>query len=201
VRRGIRDRRASTTLNPEVSITNAAGDNFFPELFFERERLVESFEILPDIVIPPGDYRWQRAYLGVESSQNRALSGGLFGSFGSFYDGHRTDFGAYTTWRPSARFGFNTSFDWNNVDFPAGRFIVRIASLGMDLNPNTRLACNFLVQWDNVSDELGWNARVRWTFAPGRDVYFALNQVRETLRNRATISADATLKLVWNWDW
>lgn len=198
-RDGLDDARSSRSLNPEVYFENAAGDFVFPEAFFERERLVAPFEVLPGIVVPPGEYEFTRAVLGFGTSQSRALSVEGELAAGGFYDGDRYDAGATLRWRPSARWGVQLRAARNDVDLPQGRFIVRVGALRLDYTPSTRLAFNLLLQYDNVSENAGVNARARWTIAPGRDLYFVVNQGIDTRTGFANDGVEATLKLVWNW--
>ena len=63
------------------------------------------------------------------------------------------------------------------------------------------LTWNTLVQYDNVSRQVGVNSRVRWTWRPGNDLFLVLNQGwdyesgRLTKSNREiTVKVAATLR-------
>lgn len=76
---------------------------------------------------------------------------------------------------------------------------MREASLRTDVNITTRHAGNLVLQWDNVSEELGLNARLRWTVAPGRDLYLVFDRLMDASDSYANLSSDTTFKLAWNW--
>lgn len=198
-RAGLKDRRSSSTVNPELYLESAAGDYIYTEVFRERERLLEPFEILPGIIIPPEEYEWDYGYLGGGTAPTRpwSIEAEMIG--GEFYDGTRRYFWNSANWRPNPHLGLGMSYAFNDIDLPAGRFIVREASLRTDMNLTTRHAGNLVLQWDNVSEELGLNARLRWTVAPGRDVYLVYDRLMDAADGYANLSSDATFKLVWNW--
>ena len=70
----------------------------------------------------------------------------------------------------------------------------------LDHTPNTRLAESLLLQWDNVSNELGVSARLRWLLAPDRELIFSLDRLGYTGAQRDLLpnQTRAMLKLVWN---
>jgi len=161
--------------NPEVYVENSAGDFVFPELRFERERLFEAFEILPGIVIPPGDYRHNRVLLSAGTSRDRALSVEVSAQAGEYFTGQRRDYEVEFLWQPHQRYNLGVEYEIADVDLREGRFIVRIVQTRLNINFNTRLALNLTAQHDNVSERLGVNGRLRWTFAEHQDLYLVVN--------------------------
>jgi hypothetical protein len=187
----------ASTLNPEVYLENAAGDYFFPELYVEREKLIDDFEILPGLVIPAGNYRYENVYFGFGSSFDRALAFEAFVSCCEFYDGARRDIGLDLFWRPSAHFGLALGAELNDLDLPGGSFLVQTLSLGLDWRPFRAFSLNNIVQYDNVSERIGLNSRLRYNFASGRDLFIVLNH---DAGGRASASGRGTqfiIKLAW----
>ena len=88
----------------------------------------------------------------------------------------------------------------NAIRLPSGRFTVRMATLRLDHTPSTRMAESLLLQWDNVSQERGVSARVRWLWAADRELIFSLDRLGYTGERRDTLPGQtrAMLKLVWN---
>ena len=66
----------------------------------------------------------------------------------------------------------NTTYEYNQVSLPEGRFDTRLLRVVTDtqFSPFMYLVNN--VQYDSVSDVLGWQARYRWIVRPGNDVFF-----------------------------
>ena len=190
----------ASTLNPEIFIENRAGDFIFPEIFVEREQLFEPFEILPGIVIPPGDYRYERYLVSFGTSLDRPLDLQGLISMGSFFDGTRQDYELSLGWRPGSRFNARIDYEINDLELPAGRFTVRVARVGLNVNFSPRLIWNTIAQFDNVSEDLGLNSRLRWTLAPGRDLFLVLNHGINTLADDGAAAEGTAIiaKLNWN---
>jgi len=182
--------------NPEVFIETSAGDFIFPELWFERERLFEPFEIVPGLVIPPGDYRHNRGSLEVGTSRDRPLAFEALIFAGEYFSGQRRDYSASLTWQPQRRFNLRLDYSINDIGLREGRFIVRVARAEANVNFTTRLTLNMIVQHDNVSERLGVNARLRWIFAGHHDLFLVLNHETSTFDNRfRALQSEAIAKL------
>ncbi|NGP51875.1 hypothetical protein, partial [Thioalkalivibrio sp. XN8] len=170
-----------TLLNPEVYVENRAGDYVFPELRFERERLFAPFEILPGIVIPAGDYQYHRVLLSAGTSRDRNAAVEVSVAAGQYFTGHRRDYELELLWQPGPRYNVELEYEVTDLDLREGRFIVRVAQANLNVNFNPRLALNLTAQHDNVSERLGLNGRLRWTFAEHQDLFLVVNHETGTL--------------------
>lgn len=215
VRRSLDGREKSRVLNPEIGLISAAGDELFPELYFEQDRLASGFEVVPGLFIPPGSYQWRWLGVGLFTSPTRELSGEAFVRSGGFYNGRRNDQFVVLNWRPSAHWGWGLSLDRNDITLPTGQFTVRNQSARLDYAASPRSSQSLVLQYDNVSRQWGTSLRGKWTLAPGREVLLALDRVRERALPGRPVSSDpfaldttgvgssplrvtrATLKLVW----
>ncbi len=200
-REGIDDARRMRSIGPELVIETAVGSFYYVTAYTSDERLVESFEILPGLVIPAGDYSSQGGMIEIGSGSNRTLSGSLWLSSGDYYGGERHDVAAGLGFRPSALWGLSLSGEYTYLDLPAGQAQVHVAAFAVDVTPTPRLAGNLLVQWDDVSEEVGTSLRVRWTLAPGKDVFLSLNRLFLRDRDFAMEAELNSLKVAWNWQW
>lgn len=199
LRRTLDGREETTVWNPEVVFENAAGDYIVPEAFFEEDRLAEGYELLPGIDLTPGHHRWSYLYLLAGTSPARPWSAEAEARTGGYYDGRRKEQTLSLTWHPGQRWSALLGVGRNDIALPAGRYIVRTATFRFDLTPNLRLAQSLLLQWDNVSEELGISVRLRWRWATGRELYFALDRLSDTgdRPDAPAARSVAMLKLVW----
>ncbi len=199
-RRTLDGRERSIVVNPELEYTNAAGDMVMAEVFFEEDRLASGFSPLPGLTIAPGTYRWHYLYGVLETSHSRPwyLSGEL--RAGGYYDGRRNDLVLAIGWKPSPYWEVRVSGGRNAIALPTGAFTVKLATLRLDHTPNTRLSQSLLLQWDNVSHSLGVSARMRWQWAPGREMVLSLDRLNYTgiRRDLEPQQTRAMLKFVWN---
>ena len=66
--------------------------------------------------------------------------------------------------------------NWMKIRLREGDFNVRIVSAKLNLSFTPDLSWNTIVQYDNVSSEVGLNSRIRWTYRPGSDLFLVANQ-------------------------
>jgi hypothetical protein len=142
----------------------------------QEEVLDEIFEIQDPVTIPSGDYDFTRYSTVFESSDKRALSTELRFTTGTYFNGTRNDYEAELSWRANRYASLGFEYEINEVDLVNGDFDVNIASAKLDLVLNPRASWSNFVQWDDVSDNLGLNSRMRFIFQPGQDLFIVLNQ-------------------------
>lgn len=175
---------------PGLLFENPRGDELFlyPEL--NREVLTAPFEITDGVMIPTGDYRFSEFIAGIETTSARPVSVELRARYGGYWNGTRFRGDVEVAWRASKYFGLSADWQWNDIDLPGGHFDVSILSSGFRVTPNPRFSWSTTVQFDNVSDEIGINSRVRYIVRPGNDIYVVFNKAmeidRDTFRSLAT---------------
>ncbi len=160
-----------------VNFETQQGDHYEANYAPEFQRLKEPFEIAPGVVIPPGSYQFNRYRVQIESSSSRPLSAGGTVWFGEFYDGDLTQINAFVKWTEgSGHLQLDLSAENDYGYLPEGNFILRLWQLKAvyAFNPNLLIASFF--QYDSASENLGMNARIRWTIQPGRDLFVVWNR-------------------------
>ena len=181
-----------------ITIENHAGDEFNIEYQINREVLTRPFEISPGVVIPVGDHRFDRIDVGGSTSKSRALSFGAAIQAGEFFDGDRLDTAVEVEWRPSPNLLLGFSWEQNDIDLPAGEFQVQVAQARVNFLFTPDIAWTNFIQWDNVSDSLGINSRLRWIIEPGNEIFFVVNQTFDTFDDRFDgTSTEVTTKIGW----
>jgi len=151
------------------------------ELRYIRNKEVVStqFSIYSDhsgeIFIQPGQYEFNEKKISIDSGNQRKISGDLSYQTGDFYNGKRTNIDASFTWAQSRNFRMSMSYDWNDIELPQGDFITRLASISTEVVFSSTLYWITLVQYDNVSEELGINTRIQWIPTAGQEGLIVLN--------------------------
>ena len=98
----------------------------------------------------------------------------------------------------------NLSTEWNRIDLPEGEFQTRLYRLTLDNQFNPWIFVVNNIQYDSVSDRLGWQIRFRWTIDPGNDLYvvFTQNWLDDLLENRfLTQDRRGAAKFVYTYRW
>ncbi len=122
-----------------------------------------------------GDYEGTRGGLAVTTSEGRPWNALLLTSTGSRFDGRSDELDATWEWRTSPLLHLGGGYGTARVDLGPGRaFTTHVASGRLDLHFSPALSVRTLVQYDNESDVLGWQSRLRWIYAPGCDFFAVL---------------------------
>jgi hypothetical protein len=156
-----------------------SGDELRLELKPQYERLDVGFDIQPDVTIPAGEYQFLRYRLEAESALKRPVSGAVGVEVGDFFDGTRTDVEAQLDWRPSRYFTGGVGYEQNHVDLPEGIFTTHLGNLHANVAFSPDVDWKNFVQFDNESESIGLNSRLRWIVHPGEEVFLVWNQVQE----------------------
>ncbi|MHC5025090.1 MAG: DUF5916 domain-containing protein [Planctomycetota bacterium] len=175
-----------------------AGDQFFVGFEREREVLFEPFEISEGVVIPVGDYKYDRYRLGLFTSEGRPVNIGLFHGGGDFFSGTRDTYEASFGWRPSRHLTLGAEFELNDVKLDEGDFITRLVRGRVNVYFTPDLSWTNFVQFDNQSETVGINSRVRWIVEPGNEVFFVVNQaIERDGSSYRVLQTELTTKVGW----
>ncbi|MGY8815282.1 MAG: DUF5916 domain-containing protein [Gammaproteobacteria bacterium] len=162
-----------------VEIQTNSRDSFNIHYSQTREVISTPFRIYEDdnrqVVIPPGIYSFGEASTSLSTGGQRDLSGQVTVLNGDFYGGNRTNLVGEVTWRQSKYFTVSASYDWNDINLPQGDFITRLTSLTTEVNFSPTLYWINLLQYDNVSEVLGLNARLVWIPTAGQEGLIVFN--------------------------
>lgn len=164
----------SVTFSP-FGINTHRGDRAFFNVQREREGLDAPFEIRDGIIIPEGKYSFTSLFLNIGGSNQRNIAPSLGIRTGDFYDGTRNMVNAGVEWRPNRNVSIDFSYNFTDVSLPQGDFIARLISLNANYAMNSEWSWINLLQYDNDSDAMGINSRLRWNPSAGENFYFVVN--------------------------
>jgi hypothetical protein len=149
-----------------------SGDNVEVSISPSYERLDEPFDIATGITLPPGSYEFTRYAVEVETANRRAVAFRPRVEWGTFFNGHRTEYAFDVDLRPRPGVRLNTTFEYNTVDLVQGSFDTTLVRSILDTQFSPFMYLTNNVQYDSVSAVLGWQARFRWILRPGNDIFF-----------------------------
>ena len=162
----------------------------------QTEQLRTSFDLLGRLPIPAGRYDFDRFGLNFEMPGFRTVGVNLDYEGGEFFDGDRNDANITLDYRPSRHFKGSLTYQINDIDLPQGRFIARVIALRTSVALNVEWSWINFAQYDNVSDRIGINSRIRWIPKQGQELFFVLNYnlVDEGSRRFRSEFRDTTIK-------
>lgn len=160
---------------PELEFENRFGDTWGLAYIWNQDVLEEDFEIADGVFIDEDDYTFGRVRAGFDAAASRVIAPEFEYETGDFYDGSRSDYTFGLSLRPGATFFGSVEYELNDVDLPSGDFIVRIIRARANFFFTPEISWSNTIQYDNVSDRLGANSRVRWELKPGTEIFVVLN--------------------------
>jgi hypothetical protein len=125
--------------------------------------------------VPADDFTFGETSVNLNTGGQRQFSGGIGYRRGDFYSGSRNNVDVQFAWKQSRYFGLSLGYDWNDIDLPEGSFVTRLARLNAEVNFSSTLYWLSLIQYDNVSEVVGINTRLRWIPRAGQEGLIVLN--------------------------
>ncbi|MEE8556907.1 MAG: DUF5916 domain-containing protein [Myxococcota bacterium] len=159
-----------------LRLESQLGDTLTLTYSRRREDLVETFEISGGVVLPPSSYAWDRGRVALKTTPARVVSVEMSLGWGEFFSGTRFESTAMLQWRPSRHLRIVAEYEQNDIRLDEGNFSTRLAVLRINASFTPDLSWTTLTQYDNVSDTLGIQSRIRWIVEPGDDLWLIVNQ-------------------------
>ena len=151
------------------------GDQLGVGGFRNREGLRNDFTIRPGIVIPAGEYTFSGFQMEARISNQREFAPGFSLNIGDYYNGKRMQINASADWRPNEHINLGLNYNYQDIELPDGAFDVRIISANANYAFNSKWSWINLIQYDNFSNGVGLNSRLRWNPQAGEDLYVVVN--------------------------
>jgi hypothetical protein len=147
--------------------------------YIENEEIVfEPFILYEDatraVGVPAGRYTFDQIELSAETAGQRRFSGGVEYANGDFFGGTIQSIESEITWK-RANLALSLGYEWNDVELPQGDFISRLVSLSSAYAFSSSLYWITLIQYDNVSEEVGVNTRLQWIPKAGQEGFIVFN--------------------------
>ncbi|MDG2175405.1 MAG: carbohydrate binding family 9 domain-containing protein [Gammaproteobacteria bacterium] len=188
------------------AILDNKGDFLFGRFIDNKENLRKDFTIFRasdsdrTIVIPAGSYSFYETMIGVILGNQRVLSGRLDRRWGEYFDGERDRVLVNASWRPNRNLQLTAQYTENKIELPQGNFTTRLFSINTQITFSATLSWANLIQYDNVSENLGINSRLHWIPKAGQQAFLVLNYGFEDLdKDNVFESTIADLSLKFNY--
>ena len=154
-----------------VDVQWASGDVVGFKLEWGAERLDEPFDIWEDVVVPAGRYDGWGWSIQLETAEKRWWAAELGLARGAFLDGTHTLYATDFVLRPLAGVVFALGTEQRDVQLAGGNFTTREWRGRFNWSFTTRHALQVFGQYDNESDAIGLQARLRWILRPGAEFF------------------------------
>ncbi len=145
------------------------------------ESLATAFAVTPGVVVPPGAYDFSQGKLLFTTSPQRPVSGTLILTHGGFYGGTLNE----VSWRGRVEFGpqfqVEPTISLNYFKTPWGDDDANIISSRFTYTLTPRMFVSALVQYQSASGTMSTNARFRWEYQPGSELFVVYSDGRNTV--------------------
>ncbi|MDD3180661.1 MAG: DUF5916 domain-containing protein [Opitutaceae bacterium] len=184
---------------PKFIFENAAGDSIEFKYSPQGERIDEPFEIYKGVVIPRGNYSWDRGCVEIATTRARALRAAFEMKVGGYYAGHHRVFAPNLEWRPSSHLYMGLNYTLQEIRLPEGSFNARLGNFAMNYTFSPNLSLNTMAQYDNKSRLFGTNIRLKWIVQPGNEVFLVWNQnyTNPSDWNLRPVDSQVATKVAW----
>lgn len=158
-----------------LNIEFETGDHIEFNIIPQYDYVDEGYEVFEGIFIPAGEYRQTRYRFQIDTASKRPFSINIELWWGGFYGGKNKSPEISFRYRSGKHIILGLNFEQNMVTLPQGAFKTKIYSLRFDYSFNPQLTLYNFIQYDNESNNIGINTRLRWTISPGNDIFFVIN--------------------------
>lgn len=155
----------------------------------------EPFAVVPTVTIPVGTYTFGIVRGAFTLGQQHTLAGTLEVERGRFFGGDRTTMG-YSRGRleVTRQFSVEPAVSVNRVRLPFGDFTTTLAASRVTYTVTPLMFVSALLQYNTTTNRVSTNARLRWEYQPGSELFVVYNEERDTLtpsfpglRNRSVV--------------
>lgn len=157
--------------------------------FNTYEYVPRPFRIASEVTVPVGGYHASSVRVGFNVGTQRAFSGSVSAERGSFYRGHKTTVGLASgrlNLSPRLSVEPQTSINW--IDLPPGlresSFTNTLVGSRVIFTITPLVFTTALVQYTSSTNTVSTNARLRWEYRPGSELFVVYNEERDTLGRR-----------------
>ncbi len=151
-----------------------SGDEIEFGLNTSGDRPTEDFEVADGVDISAGTYRWNRYGATIETASKRAVAADLSWWTGEFYTGRLDNYELSLELNPFPLLTIDLDVERNVGELGGRRFSEDAYGARFTFNISPDLFFASYVQFDDESDELGSNNRLRWTITPESELFFVV---------------------------
>jgi hypothetical protein len=151
------------------------------------EDLRQSLDLPENTTVLPGRYTFSTAGLAYESPKGQLIRADLNTSVGMFFDGWRWENRMSLTWNPSRHVELGGTYETNLVRFPdrGQNFLAHVTRFRTQIALDKQVSANAFLQYNSAANLATLNARFRYNFGEGNDLWVVYNESFNRNRYRA----------------
>ncbi len=147
------------------------------------------------LTVPVGGYDYASGAVAMNFGRQRKISGNITLERGTFYNGHKTTLTiSQGRFNPTPQLALEPTYVGNWVDLVQARSRTHLVGTRVTYTMTPTMFTSALVQYNTLARSVSANARLRWEYRPGSELFVVYNEQRDTqavsfpdLVNRALI--------------
>ena len=181
-----------------VLITTQVDDSLELLMTYIYDDRGDPFYLASHIGIPSGNYHQFSGIIRIKTSQHRKIRFEYSTGVGQFYDGWGVRIAPLLEWRPNKYLLLSMQYDerrfvglqtcktfagavcdrtpGDGVGLENRNFVFRLTRFRVQVAFSPDISWSTLVQYDNVTDDLDFQTRLRWIIEPGREFFVVVGQ-------------------------
>jgi hypothetical protein len=148
---------------------------------FTKAGVIDPFEIVPGVIVPPGTYDHTDVQLVYFTNRSKPFSFSIQAVVGGRFGGDRVLISPSIRYRIGETFRSELEVNYNDFDLPVpnGQFTANLAKLRLSYSFTLKMTLDALVQYNEIDDEIGTNIRFSWLQSASSGLYLVYNEVDE----------------------
>jgi hypothetical protein len=146
-----------------------------------------TFDVVPEPTriggaqVQAGAYGFDSVRVAYNTSQQRTLSANLSAEHGTFYGGYRTTLTIARGRVPiTSQFSVEPTYSFNRMRRPEGVLQSHLSGSRVTFTMTPLMFVSALVQFNSETHAVSTNARLRWEYQPGSELFVVYNDERDT---------------------
>jgi hypothetical protein len=175
----------SGLLEPALEAELKTGARITVSLMNSYESVNDSFLVSEGPSVQPGTYWFHEAQLQFRAPLGSKFRPNLTATAGSFFDGWRASVQFGPVWSLSRHFELGGEYLLNLVSFPdrSQSLEAHVVRARLQIALDTHFSLNSFGQYNSSTNEAGINARLRYNFREGNDLWLVYNETLNTDRS------------------
>ncbi len=142
----------------------------------DYENLVSSFNLAGQIPVASGKYAWNEYSIDYDRSDFHLLSPNFKYQYGEYYTGKRQVYSVGLKYFASKYLGIFINGSHNEIKLNQQELDITNLKLKVHTRLNPEVSYNHSLQYDNLSNNIGYHGRLRWEYQPGSEFFFVYTQ-------------------------
>ena len=159
-----------------LNFQTESGERFEFEVGPNRDLLPYDFEVAEGVILPAGPYDFTNYRISFNTASHRLAILDAGYRFGRFYSGRLDERSLGLAIKIDGYANLSIKVDFVRGRLRQGNFNENLFELKADFFLSPDLGFMNYIQYDDISRQLGWSARLRWQITPGNDIYLVYNR-------------------------